>query len=181
MDTPPLRVESRGLVLREWADGDLAAMRDLFDDVDVAYRTPFDSPFDLAAARRYLEGARRGARDDLRVHLAITTDGQTALGEVVLNRATGGISYVVGAPHRGRGLASRAVQVMTDHAHEALSLPRVILEIEPDNHPSIRVARSAGFHLTDSAPERVTDKGRSYELLTWAHDHTDPFPSPDHR
>lgn len=45
----------------------------------------------------------------------------------------------------------------------------MLLEIEPDNHPSAAVARAAGFDLTDALPEVVEDKGRSYALLTWAH------------
>ncbi|WRU03335.1 GNAT family N-acetyltransferase [Streptomyces violarus] len=39
---------------------------------------------------------------------------------------------------------------MTEYAHTKVALPRVILEIEPDNHPSIAVARSAGFHPSQS-------------------------------
>jgi RimJ/RimL family protein N-acetyltransferase len=89
---------------------------------------------------------------------------------VLFNRSFGGIGYVVGAAHRGQRLAVRALQVMTDYAHQAAAMPRVQLEIEPDNHPSVAVARAAGFHLTDAAPEMVEDKGRSYALLTWAHD-----------
>jgi RimJ/RimL family protein N-acetyltransferase len=153
-----------GLILREWSDEDLPALRDLFDDPDVAYRTPLPSPFDLEAARDYLADAGRSQR----VQLAITTDGLQVRGEVRLNCITGGISYVVGAAHRGQRLAVRAVQLMTEHAHEALGLPRVILEIEPDNHPSVAVARAAGFRLTDAPPETVADKGRSLTLFTWA-------------
>ncbi|MFF2901145.1 hypothetical protein [Streptomyces sp. NPDC057966] len=48
-------------------------------------------------------------------------------------------------------------------------LLRLDLGLEPDNHPSIAVARSAGFRPADSPPETVTDKGRTYELLTWEH------------
>lgn len=74
------------------------------------------------------------------------------------------------AAHRGRRLAVRAVRLMTEHAHQAVALPRVLLEIEPDNHPSVAVARAAGFHLTGTAPDVMEDKGRSHTLLPWAHD-----------
>jgi RimJ/RimL family protein N-acetyltransferase len=156
----------RGLVLREWADADLTTMTELFDDPDVAYRTPLASPFDLAAARTYLDKARSTGR----VHLAITVDGHQALGEVLLNPASSSIGYVVGVAHRGQRLAARAVQVMTDYAHQVAALPHVLLEIEADNHASIAVARAAGFHLTDVPAQTVEDKGRTYTLLTWAHD-----------
>ncbi|MES9510434.1 GNAT family protein [Streptomyces sp. NPDC000609] len=83
-----------------------------------------------------------------------------ALGRVLLNCATGSIGHIVGAAHRGQRLAVRALRTMTEFAHTTIALPRVILEIEPDSHPSIAVTRSAGFHPTSSAPETVTDKGR---------------------
>ncbi|MFJ2646571.1 GNAT family N-acetyltransferase [Streptomyces sp. NPDC087420] len=156
-----------GLVLREWTEDDLPVMAELFDEPDVARRTPLASPFDLAAARAYLHRARRAQEEGRALHLAVTLDGGRALGEVLLNRRTGGIGYAVGAAHRGRGLAARAVRLVVAHALGVARLPRVVLEIEPDNHPSIAVARAAGFRLTDAPPETVTDKGRTYTLLTW--------------
>ncbi|KAF5991098.1 GNAT family N-acetyltransferase [Streptomyces sp. WAC00263] len=169
MDTSSLRLTTHGLVLREWTNDDLAVMQELFDDPDVAYRTPLESPFGQAAALRYLRSAQQARHANDRIHLAITTDGHQALGEVLLNRATGSIGYIVGAAHRGQRLAVRALRTMTEFAHTTVALPRVILEIEPDNHPSIAVARSAGFRPSSSAPETVTDKGRTYGLLTWEH------------
>ncbi|MFD7885889.1 GNAT family N-acetyltransferase [Streptomyces bauhiniae] len=159
-------ISAHGLRLREWTPEDLPVLRDLFDDPDVAYRTPLAAPFDAAAARAYLDGAIGAPR---RLHLAITTDGRTALGEVLLNRDLRSIGYVVGAAHRGRGLAVRALRAMTEYAHRAEGMDRVLLEIEPDNAASAAVARSAGYRRAEVGPETVTDKGRTYELLTWGH------------
>ncbi|MER7407427.1 GNAT family N-acetyltransferase [Streptomyces sp. NPDC000070] len=172
MDTHTLRLTAHGLLLREWTSEDLAVMQELFDDPDVAYRTPLESPFGQAAALRYLHSAHQARLGNERIHLAITADGHQALGEVLLNRATGSIGYIVGAAHRGQRLAVRALRAMTEYAHTTIALPQVILEIEPDNHPSIAVARSAGFHPSNLLPETVTDKGRTYELLTWEHHFT---------
>ncbi|MFJ8007273.1 GNAT family N-acetyltransferase [Streptomyces fagopyri] len=169
MDTYPLRLTAHGLLLREWTSEDLSAMQKLFDDPDVAYRTPLETPFDPAAALRYLNNAHQARQGNERIHLAVTTDGHQALGEILLNQVTSSIGYIVGTAHRGQRLATRALRVMTEYAHTTIALPRVILEIEPDNHPSIAVARSAGFHPSDAAPETVSDKGRTYELHTWEH------------
>ncbi|MEU1106591.1 GNAT family N-acetyltransferase [Streptomyces tibetensis] len=169
MDPNAFQLAAHGLVLRQWTSDDLDVMQELFDDPDVAYRTPLESPFDQAAALRYLHSAQQARRGNERIHLAITTDGQQALGEVLLNQATGSIGYIVGAAHRGQRLALRALRAVTEYAHTNIALSRVILEIEPGNHASIAVARSAGFHPTSSAPETVADKGRTYELLTWEH------------
>jgi RimJ/RimL family protein N-acetyltransferase len=154
-----------GLVAREWTEADLPAMVAIFDDADVAYRTPMVAPFDLAAARAYLARTRHG----MRLHLAITTDGLAPLGEVMFNSGNGCVSYVVGAAHRGRGLASRAVRLMTEHAHRAHGLRQVLLEIEPDNEPSAAVARATGFRPAGLPTETVVDKGRAYDLETWVH------------
>jgi RimJ/RimL family protein N-acetyltransferase len=167
------QIETHGLVLREWASTDLAVMQTLFDDPEIASRTPLESPFDAAAALRYLTRAHEAHDRHQRTHWAITTDGKQAQGEVLLNRTTGSIGYIVGAAHRGQRLAARALRAVVEYAHAQLDLPRLILEIEPSNQPSIAVARSAGFHATASQPETVTDKGRTYTLDTWEH-------TPDH-
>ncbi|MFE5144543.1 GNAT family N-acetyltransferase [Streptomyces fagopyri] len=167
MDTHTFQLTAQGLVLRPWMSDDLDVMQELFDEPDVAYRTPLESPFDQTAALRYLHSLQQARRGNKRIHLAITTDGQQALGEVLLNQVTGSIGYIVGAAHRRQRLAVRAVQAVTVYVHTSAALPRVILEIEPDNHPGIAVARSAGFHPANSASETVTDKGRAYEILAW--------------
>lgn len=157
-------------MLREWSEDDLATIVELFEAPDIAYRTPLPAPFDLHAAHEYLDRVRQTRFEGHQIHLAITTDGRHPQGEVLLNVNSRSISYVVGAAHRGQRLAARAVQVLTAYAHQELALPQVLLEIEPDNHPSIAVAQAAGFHSTDAAPEQVEDKGRSYSLLTWVHE-----------
>jgi RimJ/RimL family protein N-acetyltransferase len=162
-----------GVVLRPWTDADLGAMVELFDDVDIAHRTPLAAPFDADAARAYLERARQAGTDGSRLQLAITTDGGTPLGEVLLNRQTGAIGYSVGAAHRRRGLALRAVRLLTEYALGTLSRPEVLLEIEPDNAASIAVARAAGFHVSGAEPVAVEDKGRRYTLISWVRAATD--------
>ena len=169
MEPNPIVITGHGLVLREWTDDDVRVMHELFDDPDVAYRTPLESPFDEAAALRYLRNAQQARRDGKRIHLAITLDGEQAMGEVLIGLASRSIGYAVGTAYRGQGLARRALLAATEYAHAELDLPDVMLEIEPDNEASAAVARAAGFQLTDAEPETVTDKGRSYDLLKWEH------------
>ncbi|WP_329518978.1 GNAT family N-acetyltransferase [Spirillospora sp. NBC_01491] len=164
--TQQIRLSGQGLVLREWDDADLAAMAELFDDPAVAYWTPLAAPFDLAAAGAYLARLRASAE---RLHLAITTDGRVPLGEVLLDRTRGTLGYVVGAAHRGQGLAARALRLMTAYAHEGAGLAVVSLEVEPANDASAAVARAAGYTLSGAEPVEVEDKGRTHALLTWTH------------
>lgn len=167
-----LRLSGHGLTLREWDDDDLAAMAGLFDDPDVAYWTPLVSPFGLEAARLYLKRARERRAAGQRIQLAITVDGREPLGEVLLMRngtdpEIAEIGYGVGPAHRGRGLATRAVRVMTGFALGTLGIERLLLKIEADNAASEAVARAAGYHLTDAPPIAAEEKGRPLSLRTW--------------
>ncbi|MGC5012832.1 GNAT family N-acetyltransferase [Streptosporangium sp. DT93] len=167
-----VRLTGDGVVLREWEDGDLDAMVTLFDDPQVAYWTPLVSPFGLQAARTYLERSRQRRAAGESVQLVITVDGGEPAGEVLLMfRGLGpdlaAIGYSVGAAHRGRGLATAAVRLMTEYARETVGVDRLLLEIEDDNAPSVAVARATGYRLTDAPPAPAEGKGRSITLRTW--------------
>lgn len=166
----PVRLTGHDLVLREWEDADLSAMVELFDEPDIANRTPLCSPFGLDAAREYLEMIHRTRAEGQRLHLAITTDGHKPIGEVMLNLSRASMGYAVGAAHRGQRLALRAAQLLVDYAHQVLELPRLLLEIEADNAPSIAVARALDFRPTNEEPEQVAGKGRAVVLHAWTHD-----------
>lgn len=168
-----IAISGRGLQLREWADTDLQVMVGLFDEQQIARWTPLVSPFDLAAAEAYLAKARRAREAGAGIQLAITTDGQQALGEVLLyragkHRADGEIAYAIGAKYRRQRLAVRAVQLMTAYAYDQLGMGRAILRIAADNEGSIGVAVAAGFQLADEPPVFRERKGRKVSLLTWA-------------
>jgi RimJ/RimL family protein N-acetyltransferase/ketosteroid isomerase-like protein len=170
---PDLRLSGHGLVLREWTDEDLTAMTELFDDPDIAYRTPLASPFDAQAALDYLARARREREQGLRVRLAITEDGITPRGEVLLIRqhpddAGASLGYTVGAAQRGRGLASRALRLMTDYAR-SLGMWPLTLSIEEGNRASEAVARAGGYRLSDAAPMPTVNKDREVTLRTWVY------------
>jgi RimJ/RimL family protein N-acetyltransferase len=148
-----------GLVLRPWSDHDLESMCLLFDDPDVARWTPLESPFDAAAARRYLVRAADRARTGEALHLAVTTQGTDPLGEVLLfdrGGGTGELGYVIGAAYRGRRLASRAVRLLGDHAVRVRGMHRLVLRIEAGNAASERVALACGYRPADApAPPMI--------------------------
>ncbi|MGP3991595.1 GNAT family N-acetyltransferase [Streptomyces sp. 3N207] len=94
--------------MREWDDADAPVMVELFDEPQVDQWMPLHHPFDLAAARAYLDRTRRA--EGRSIQLAITSDGHTALGEILLlfagpdGRRPGGpyaeLAYAVGVRHR---------------------------------------------------------------------------------
>ena len=86
------------------------------------------------------------------------------------------LAYWVRPEQRGRGLASRAVRAATPWAHRKLAVPRVWLEIEPGNEPSLRVAERAGYRFEQRIPRHCRDwacedPGRDswHDCLIWIH------------
>ncbi|MGC5016232.1 GNAT family N-acetyltransferase [Streptosporangium sp. DT93] len=170
-----IRLSDLGLHLREWADDDVPAMVDLFDEPQVARWTPLRSPFDADAAREYLTRARAARAADRGVQLAVTEDGREPLGEVLFFRRAGEsgvaeLAYAIGARHRGRRLAARAVEVMARYAATSLGTRGLVLRVDPANGASVAVARATGFHLTDAEPETLDRRGDRVTLLTWRRD-----------
>ncbi|GAA2390682.1 hypothetical protein GCM10010404_54910 [Nonomuraea africana] len=175
-DTSPptrrsLELRGLGLRLREWTDEDLPVMVELFDDPEMDRWTPLRSPFDLAAATAYLAKAQQVRAENCGINLAITVQEDRPRGEVLL-RDTGTpgeaeIAYGIGSQYRRQGLAKRAVELMTLHAFQDLSMTRILLRIEPANEGSQAVAASAGFHLTNDAPVVRERKEGPFKLLTW--------------
>jgi RimJ/RimL family protein N-acetyltransferase len=175
-----VNVSGLGLHLREWTDEDLPAMVALFDDPEIDRWTSLTAPFDLVSARAYLAKGHEGRRSGSRVHLAITDDGHEPKGLILLFRGEEGpnstneeieLGYVIGAPYRGRGLATRAVKLLTEYTHETLAINRVLLRIDSANKASEAVARAAGYTLaveeTDGPGDNATSEN---SLRTWYHD-----------
>lgn len=170
----PVRLAGLGLVLREWVRADLPAMREAFDNPEVARWTPLPSPFDHAAAVERLERAEEDRATGRRLCLAVTEDGGTPLGEVLVfpdAHHPGGaeVGYGINPAYRGRGLASRSVRLLTGYAYDTLGLERVVLRIDRDNDPSSAVARATGFVPDGAEPIVEVSKGREHHLVTWVH------------
>ncbi|WP_052720894.1 GNAT family N-acetyltransferase [Actinoplanes rectilineatus] len=167
----PLTLTGPGIVLREWGADDLDDLVALLDEPDIARWTPMPSPFDAEAGVAYLRRARQGRVNGSRIQLAITEEGGHPLGEVslfgVTTDLTAEIGYLVGRPHRRRGLAAAALSTLAGYAREALGLRRLLLRIDPDNTASTSVARRCGFWLSGDPPIHQEGPYGSTRLDTW--------------
>ncbi|MFI2378055.1 GNAT family N-acetyltransferase [Streptomyces sp. NPDC018964] len=138
---PPLSLRGHGLVLRQWREDDAASMQELFGDPALAAAMNLPVPFDAAAFIAALPGARRAGHH----HLAITEGTDVPLGLFFLWPERGVLGYGVGAGHRGRRLAVRALRLATVFCHGELGVTELLLPIFPDNLPSQAVAAGAGY------------------------------------
>jgi flavin-binding protein dodecin/RimJ/RimL family protein N-acetyltransferase len=166
----PTVLRGDGVVLREWLDTDLPAMVELFDEPSIDAWTPLESPFDHAAATRYLARARAVRDSGKGLQLAITADGGEPLGEVLMYPREDGsaeLAYAVGVRHRGHRFASRALRLLCAYAAGTHGIGRFVLCISPANVPSQHVATAGGFRRSN-APREVRElKGRRAEFDVW--------------
>ncbi|RQX01945.1 GNAT family N-acetyltransferase [Micromonospora inaquosa] len=156
--------QGEGIALRDWLDADLPHMPSLFDVPDMAANTDLPSPFHADA---FLVRIRRRRAQGI-VDLAVTRDGREPLGLVALHGAIGVPGYAIGPAHRGRGMASRSLWLLTRFCHEELGFTRLRLSIVQRNVPSQRVAASAGYvRSDDDVVERPDGLGQPKLLETW--------------
>ncbi|MFD0419678.1 GNAT family N-acetyltransferase [Streptomyces sp. NPDC127108] len=166
-----------GMVLRPWDDGDAAALID-------AYRDPLLRRWtrvpvrDHAEAARWLAVRHKGWATEEYVSFVVEEEhggeghggGRRLVANVAVkaprnSTGVGEVGYWTVAAARGRGVASRAVDALTDWAfgtYGASGLHWLRLLHQVDNVASCRVAAKAGYDLDAVLPVRP------------------PFPAPGH-
>jgi RimJ/RimL family protein N-acetyltransferase len=120
------------------------------EDVRRYTRVPSEPPAGFAG--QWLARYEEGWRDGSRAGFAIETHEGEFLGvglfvQIEEEGRQGEIGYVVGPAARGRGVATRALQLLTDWGFSQLGLKRIELWIDVANSGSERVAERAGYML----------------------------------
>ena len=157
----------QGLILREWHEGDLEQMAELFDDPQIAFTSRHCRRPSPSTTRT---NASPAARQGDRLLLAITRDGAQPLGEVLLT-SDGELGYAIGARHRGQGLATRALALP---ARLRARRDRVSCGAPPEDRAGQRRERrgrrrTPAFGRNASSAEPVENKGRAVTVETWEH------------
>jgi len=142
-ETPTLT--AGGVVLRPLEDADAAA---LF----VAHGDPETHKYWATPAHASVEETARYIEETLAIKganvWAITESGGEALGRValfVVREGVGEIGIVMRREATGRGLASKALNLVVDYGFSRLGLHRIAADIDPDNSASISLFLRAGF------------------------------------
>jgi RimJ/RimL family protein N-acetyltransferase len=161
MELPTLRDDD--LVLRPKRPEDADAITAACQDPEIPRWTLVPSHYTRADADEFIASAATEAAAGSAVSLlAVDAADDRLLGSfslMELARAPryGEIGYWVAAQERGRGIASRAVRLLTGWAQSELGLDRIEILAHRDNTPSRRVAEKAGYH--DSGELRACPRG----------------------
>jgi ribosomal-protein-alanine N-acetyltransferase len=148
---PPL---TDGVVLlRRWEERDLGCVEEASQDPRIPAGTTVPAVFDREQGLAWIERQWRRAEEDQGLSLAVTeARSGEAVGVVVLLRPDGGrraataeIGYWVIQRARGRGYASRAVELSARWGLTDAGFMRIEALVIPENVASQRVLERAGF------------------------------------
>ncbi len=140
------------MILRRWRPDDAPAVTAACQDPEIARWIPvIPAPYGLTDAIGFLAEAAEDWRTGTSRPFAIVDADDTLLGAVTLHGPEGHlaeIGYWLAAGARGRGIATRAVRLLTRYAFRAdPALVRIGLRTLRGNAASAGVAARAGFTL----------------------------------
>jgi RimJ/RimL family protein N-acetyltransferase len=180
-----LRVPERRLTdgvvrLRPWRDSDVPDLVEAARDPEIPRWTVVSSPYSQADARAFVAGQNeRLSRGEAAPFAIVGVEEGEFLGSVeitLLDRRSGRgeIGYWVAPWARRRGVAVRAVGLISIWALSDIGLERLELLIEPENEPSQRVAEAAGFTREGILRSYRPMKGRRPDFVVFSLLATDP-------
>ncbi len=152
----------------------LEGLAGLIADPDVIRNTRVPEPPDEGFERKWLAAYEKGARDGTRDGFAIEDAatgaflGMAGLVSIERQESQGEIGYVVACEARGRGIATRALRLVTDHALGEIGLERVELYIDVENVPSLRVAERCGYVREGVSRSRYVKPGRRADMAVYS-------------
>lgn len=182
MDVPSPVLDLGELRLRAFTDADVGSLAAHANDPTVAgnMSDAFPHPYTEDDARAFLALASSRPRPEM--HFALELEGAAVggLGVVPLtdvNRRTCLLGYWLGAAHRGKGLATRALAAATLWAF-GQGFVRAQAHVYSWNAASARVCEKAGYLLEGRLRRHVSKGDREGDLLVFARLASDPEPPP---
>jgi ribosomal-protein-alanine N-acetyltransferase len=144
MNLPAQQLDDGTVALRLIDERDLPVLERASREPEIAGRFGLST----RTAGEYLSGYVEGWSGGTAVAFAVTERGGTALGQVLLEVRESGradVGYWLLAEARGRGLATRALRLLSNWALDQPGIVRLQLWTSPENTASAGVAERSGF------------------------------------
>jgi ribosomal-protein-alanine N-acetyltransferase len=163
---PPLEgptLETRGCKLRPWTLEDFSALRDACGDEDICRFTTVPRVYSEDAAIQWIRRQHDHAKNGTAIVLAIVPlESPEPVGMIGLfgldqPEPVARFGYWLIARARGHGMATDAAHALGDWAFTGLDIEALIIDCEPSNRASARIAVRLGAMLTGSRWVRTGD------------------------
>lgn len=176
-DQPVLR--DGDLLLRPWTTEDVEPSL-LLHDAEIArwFDIPSVVPTRADHAAWVRDTHAQWAESQAKATFLVEWEGKTA-GSVDVRQVAegvGALTWVVYAPYRSRGIASRAVRLLVDFAFTDLGLTRVEAHVNPLNRSSLRVALRAGLRREGLLRANARLRGEPHDTVVLGRLRSDPAP-----
>jgi [ribosomal protein S5]-alanine N-acetyltransferase len=166
LEVPTLKTPE--CTLRPWTLEDFSALREAGGDEDICRFTTVPRVYSKDAAIQWIGRQHAHASDGTAIVLALVAPGSQApvgmIGLFGLDQAepVARFGYWLIARARGQGLVKDAARALGDWAFACLGIDALIIDCEPINRPSARVAAHLGAALIGS--QWVCTGGTEVEL-----------------
>jgi RimJ/RimL family protein N-acetyltransferase len=157
IDLPDPPLSDGAVALRAYTGADISALVAICQDPEIPRWTLVPSPYTENDARAWMERVEQGHATGTRITFAIVEVpapdallGSVGLQKVEWEQRAADVGYMLGAHARGRGVATRALELVAGWAFGTLGLERLELRTLADNRASRAVARRAGFSPIDA-------------------------------
>jgi ribosomal-protein-alanine N-acetyltransferase len=169
------KIKAKGFVLRHFRMSDLQLYYELQQDEDIK-KNFMGTPHTIKEAEKELREKLRNYRrkKPCEEAFAIEVEGELA-GEVNVHalsydhrkhRAV--VSYWLARDHRGKGIASEALKLLTDYAFSRYKLKRIVGRCRTFNKASARVMEKAGFQLEGILRKNKFKDGKYLDDMLYA-------------
>ena len=151
----------------------VSILADVVNDPDVLRFTRVPDPPPESFAESWFAGYEEGRRAGTRDGFAILDAGGTFLGTAVApsidrTTATVELGYTIMPAARGRGVATRALGLITEWAFTTLDAKRIELYISVDNAASKRVAERNGYRYEGTLRSLYFKQGARADTEIWS-------------
>jgi len=162
-----IRLEPMG---EEHLDGLGALGRDPLVARNTRVPEPWPEGFERTWLDLYQQGRRDGTRDGYAVVDAETGAflGIAGVVDIHPDANQGEIGYALAPEARGRGIATRALELVTRYALDELGLERLELQIATDNDASMRVAEKCGYRREGVLRSLYVKPGRRGDFVVYS-------------
>jgi len=167
-----IKLTAENITLREFTPYDKYRLAELANNpkISINLRDGFPNPYTLADAENFLE---KYAAQESSLVLAIEYEG-VYVGNIGLHKGTdvyrksAEIGYFLGEPYWGKGIMTRAVQLICEYGFANLDIVRIHAGIFSFNPASMRVLEKCGFTREAIHELAVFKNGKFYNEFRYA-------------